>query len=177
MFNRYMFEKDRLSHICSTRLLFSSMQLFSILRLLFVAEIARARFLSPLNIPARSVQTFNRVGFLEGIPLSMIPAQLSAAQVTSDAIDRAPWTVTCDSEQVGNECTKAIDGDPNTFWQTDSSPEGAPLPHSITIDLKASILVGNITIQPRQDESNDGHIGQHIVTLRSVLITRMPLKP
>ena len=153
------------------------MWLFSFLCLLLITEAARARSLIPANIQARSVQTLDRVGTLEGVPLSKIPARLSAAQVASDAIDRASWTVTCDSEQTGNECTKAIDGDPNTFWQTNSSPEGAPLPHSITIDLKLSLLVGNITIQPRQDGSNDGHIGQHIVTLRSVSIARMFLKP
>ena len=112
---------------------------------------------------ARSVQTLNGVAMLDGIPLSSIPAKPSVAEVTSGAVSRTGWTVACDSFQPGNECAKAIDGNSSSFWQTASN---SPLPHSITIDMKTSFLVGNITIQPRQDGNNNGHIGQHTISFR-----------
>ena len=100
---------------------------------------------------------------LDGIPLSRIPVKPSVAEVTSEAITQTVWTVRCDSFQPGNECAKALDGNSSTFWQT---ADNAPLPHSITIDMKKSSLVGSITIQPRQDGNNNGHIGQHTISLR-----------
>ncbi|KAL8830941.1 MAG: hypothetical protein Q9191_001149 [Dirinaria sp. TL-2023a] len=100
---------------------------------------------------------------LDGIPLASIPAKPSVAEVTSGAISRTGWTVKCDSFQSGNDCAKAVDGNSSTFWLTASN---AALPHSITIDMKKSFLVGNITIQPRQDGNSNGHIGQHTISLR-----------
>ena len=120
------------------------------------------------SLAPRSVQTFNAAGTLDGIALSKIPAQPSVAEVIAAAVDRSTWTVECDSFQPGNECANAIDGNADTLWVTAFDPVNAPLPHTITIDMKDSFLVGNITIQPRQDGNNNGHIGQHTVSLRSV---------
>ena len=102
---------------------------------------------------------------LDGVRLDMIPARPAVAEVVSAAIPRTGWTVTCDSSKAGNDCSKAIDGDSKSFWLTDAS---APLPHSIVVDMKTSRIVGNITIQPRQDGTLNGNIGQHQVSLRYV---------
>lgn len=87
------------------------------------------------------------------------------AQIVAAAIPRDGWTVTCDSAEPGNECSNALDGNADTFWLSNS---GASLPQSIVIDMKSSHIVGNITIQPRNDSNSNGNIGQHQVFLRYV---------
>ena len=102
---------------------------------------------------------------LDGVRLDSIAAKPAVAEVVLAAIPRTGWTVTCDSSKTGNDCSNAIDGNPNTFWLTNS---GAPFPHSIVVDMKTSRIVGNITIQPRQDNTPNGNIGQHQVFVRYV---------
>lgn len=104
-------------------------------------------------------------GTLDGVRLDSIPAQPAVAVIVSAAIPRDGWTVSCDSIEPGNDCSNAIDGKNDTFWQTESS---APLPHSIVIDMQTTRIVGNITIEPRQDGNLNGNIGQHQVYLRYV---------
>ena len=106
------------------------------------------------------------VTYLDGVLIADIPQALSTAQVVSKAISRVGWTVTCDSFQPGNECSKSIDGNASTFWHTEYRPVNAPLPHWIVIDMQASYPVGNVTIEPRQDANSNGHIGQHTIALR-----------
>ena len=117
----------------------------------------------------RSIQTLNGVPSLDGVPLSEIPG-LNGKPVpdaTAGAISQSGWTATCDSFQTGNECAKAIDGNSSTFWLTAAT---AALPHSITIDMKTSQLVGSVSIAPRGDGNNNGHIGQHTIALRYVFL-------
>lgn len=135
------------------------------LPLLLCATCSSARN-GPLDVGSlfrRAVTAVNGVPTLDGVPLSRIPARPSVAAVTAGAINRAGWTVTCDSFQAGNECAKAIDGDTSTLWQSSAN---APFPHSIIIDMKTTSLVGSVTIQPRQDGSSNGRIGQHTISLR-----------
>ena len=103
---------------------------------------------------------------LDGVRLSMIPEKPAAAEVVAAALPEDGWTVSCDSAQIGNDCSKAIDGSADTFWLSDS---GASLPQSIVIDMKTPRIVGNITIRPRNDGISSGHIGQHQIFLRYVL--------
>lgn len=104
-------------------------------------------------------------GTLDGVPLSAIPAKAPVSQIVAAAIPRDGWTVSCDSAQAGNDCSNAIDGSADTFWLTDSA---ASLPQSIVVDMQTTHIVGNITIQPRQDGTPNGNIGQHQVLLRCV---------
>ncbi|KAF2014579.1 carbohydrate-binding module family 32 [Aaosphaeria arxii CBS 175.79] len=79
-------------------------------------------------------------------------------------INRQGWTATADSFQDGNEPSKAIDGNANTFWHSRYNPDD-PLPNSITIDMKQSFSVNGVSYQPRQDGSGNGRIGQHRIEL------------
>ncbi|KAM0487463.1 hypothetical protein ACHAP7_001977 [Fusarium lateritium] len=89
----------------------------------------------------------------------------AAAPLDSAPIDRAKWTVTCDSVHEGNECKNAVDGDDGTFWHTQwEGSEPAP-PHTITVDLKKVYNVNGISMLPRQDDSPNGYIAQHQVFL------------
>lgn len=118
----------------------------------------------------RAVTRIGGVPTLDGVPLARIPTRLSVAAATSGSIDRTSWSVSCDSSQTGNGCLNAIDGNANTFWGADTN---AALPHTITIDMKTSSLVGSITLQPRQDGNSNGNIGQHTISLRYVISTSL----
>lgn len=101
----------------------------------------------------------------DGVNLAAIPAKPSVAQVVAGAITRTGWTATADSEQAGNPASNVLDGDTTTFWHTEYNPALAQLPHTITINMQQSYLVGSVTYLPRQDGPN-GNIGQHIISLR-----------
>lgn len=130
------------------------------------------------SLAAPQVRPDNNVlaksGTLDGVPLNAIPAKPPVSQIVAAAIPRDGWTVTCDSSQAGNECSNAIDGSTDTFWITDSA---ASLPQSIVVDMQTSRIVGNITIQPRQDGTPNGNIGQHQVFLRYVQLLHWIAKP
>lgn len=118
---------------------------------------------APQIAPDRNVLA--KSGTLDGVQLSAIPAKPAVAEVVAAAIPRDGWTVTCDSSQDGNACSNAIDGSADTFWLSNSN---AALPQSIVVDMQTTRIVGNITIEPRQDGSSDGNIGQHQIFLRYV---------
>lgn len=101
----------------------------------------------------------------DGVALANIEERPSAQAVTAAAIDRAGWTCTADSENAGNACGNVLDGDTASIWHTPFQTTNTPLPHQITIDMKQSYLVGSITYQPRQDATNNGNIGQHVISL------------
>ncbi|KAJ4247483.1 hypothetical protein NW762_013159 [Fusarium torreyae] len=90
---------------------------------------------------------------------------LRASAPIGTAIKRDNWAVTCDSQQEDNECSKAIDGDRNSFWHTaygDNDPEP---PHYYTIDMKTIQNVNGLSVLPRQDGSDHGWIARHNVFL------------
>ncbi|OAA73213.1 galactose oxidase precursor [Cordyceps fumosorosea ARSEF 2679] len=92
--------------------------------------------------------------------------QLFAAPPTNGrVIDRAGWTVTCDSENAGNECAKAIDGDNGTFWHTQWTGANPPPPHTITLDMGSTHNVNGISVLPRQDGNQHGWIARHEVAV------------
>lgn len=108
------------------------------------------------------------VSTFDGVSLANIEAAPAAAAVIASAasISQTGWTATCDSAQAGNACSAAIDGNTSTFWHTEYSPTLAALPHQIVIDMKSSYTVGSVTYLPRQDGSDNGHVGEHIISLR-----------
>lgn len=90
---------------------------------------------------------------------------LRASAPIGSAINRDNWAVTCDSQQPGNECSKAIDGNRDTFWHTTWGSSDPKPPHTYTIDMKSTQSVNGISMLPRQDGSPNGWIGRHNVFL------------
>ncbi|KAL2815797.1 galactose oxidase [Aspergillus cavernicola] len=87
-----------------------------------------------------------------------------APPFNSHRLDRKNWTVTCDSAGEGNVCANAIDGSNATFWlsgYTDTS--NVPPPHTITVNLHATVNVSGLGVWPRQDGSQMGWIADHQV--------------
>ncbi len=72
-------------------------------------------------------------------------------------------SATASSFQPGYEPFKAVDGDPSTFWHTEYSPQQAPLPQWITLDLGAARTVAKIQYLPRQDGNDNGTITRYNV--------------
>lgn len=80
-------------------------------------------------------------------------------------ISRSGWTASANSFQPGFEPSKVFDGNASTFWHTANSPETAPLPHQLTIDLQKRWVVTGISYQPRSDSSQSGIIAKHNVAI------------
>jgi galactose oxidase len=91
----------------------------------------------------------------------------AAAPIDAAPIDRTGWTATSDSFQAGNDPGKVLDGDANSIFHSEYSPNLRPLPHHITIDMKQTYQVNSLTYLPRQDGSRNGNVGRHTIQLSS----------
>ena len=105
----------------------------------------------------------------DGVPLEQIvqgaPEGRNSLPANAKVLAVNGWTATADSYQPGYPPSNAIDGNANTFWHTPFGAGGNPLPHFITIDMKASSLINSISYQPRQDGQANGNIGGHTLTV------------
>ncbi|MEV6521167.1 phosphocholine-specific phospholipase C [Longispora sp. NPDC051575] len=73
-----------------------------------------------------------------------------------------------DSQETVGEtapATRAVDGNPATFWHTKWSGGNAPLPHELQLDLGSARTVTGVTYLPRQDGGANGRIGQYELQL------------
>lgn len=84
------------------------------------------------------------------------------------ALPRAGWTVSADSQAVGDGAARNIlDGDGLTIWQTAYTGNVPPLPHYITIDMHSTHLVSGLAYLPRQDGNLNGTIGRYSISVSS----------
>ena len=86
-------------------------------------------------------------------------AELNITDGLGAPIDRSFWLVTADSEETGNGgdglATRAVDGDPATFWHTEFRGDPDPAhDHTLTIDLGAGFALNALEYTPRQDSAN-----------------------
>lgn len=84
------------------------------------------------------------------------------AAILGTPLSRTSWTATCDSFQPGFPCSNAIT-ESGSIWHTQYDPTNAPLPHTITIDMKSSFSINTLRYLPRQDGGFNGNIGQYQV--------------
>ena len=91
-------------------------------------------------------------------------AALPAAAVEAALIplSRTGWTATASDEEtsrVNGRAGNVLDGKSSTMWHSRWSPApAAPLPHTITIDTKATRSIGGLRYLPRADGTN-GRVG------------------
>ena len=92
-------------------------------------------------------------------------------------LDRKSWSVSVDSAQSFNPATYALDGDTTTFWHTQWQNTAPPLPHNITMDMKASFNISALTYLPRQDGNANGRIGSYAVDISADNVTWVNVVP
>ncbi len=92
-------------------------------------------------------------------------AELNLLGRADPTLSRAGWTVTASDQETAREngaATNVLDGVATTIWHSAwSSTPPAPLPHSLTLDLKASVRVGGLTYLPRPAAAANGRIGRY----------------
>ena len=70
-------------------------------------------------------------------------------------VNRENWKVEVSDFQNGEgNPTHAIDGDTGTFWHSRYSPDKAPLPHWIIVDMAAPTAIKAVRLTPRADGNN-----------------------
>ncbi len=91
-------------------------------------------------------------------------AEINILDANGNAINRAGWTVTTDSQETQGEngaATNAIDGSNTTIWHTQWQTANPVHPHWIAFDLKANYNVGGFRYLPRQDATFNGTIADY----------------
>lgn len=79
-------------------------------------------------------------------------------------INRSTWKVlSYDSQHAGNEASKAIDGNFNTFWHTEYSGSTPKYPHQLVIDMNKTYNVTGFTYTARGDGQENGMIKEYEV--------------
>lgn len=84
-----------------------------------------------------------------------------ASATVSTTFDIAPvkWNVTyTDGQVTGFDPSRAIDGDPATYWMTNYQPDAARYPHEIQVDLNDTLELKGFTYTPRHQMVRSGTI-------------------
>ncbi len=80
-------------------------------------------------------------------------------------LSRAGWTATASDEETTGENGRAanvLDGSDATIWHSRWSGTAAPLPHTLTIDMKRATTVSALAYHPRTDGAN-GRAGAYTI--------------
>ena len=77
--------------------------------------------------------------------------------------ERKTWKLDCTSKLTIHDCGKVIDGENNTFWQTNVNGQPTKVPHSITIDLRESKNINALSMRPLPDADLGGAVAGHRV--------------
>ncbi|GAA3346326.1 hypothetical protein GCM10020358_56880 [Amorphoplanes nipponensis] len=92
-------------------------------------------------------------------------AELNLLGRADPTLGRAGWTVTASDQETAREngaAANVLDGSATTIWHSAwSTTPPAPLPHSLTLDLKSAVAVGGLTYLPRPAASANGRIGRY----------------
>jgi galactose oxidase len=86
---------------------------------------------------------------------------------TAGILSRTGWTATASDSYTYDPASNVLDGDASTNWHSKWDGTPAPLPHTITIDMKAAKMISGLSYLPRQDSSNNGNIGQYSIAVSS----------
>ena len=97
-------------------------------------------------------------------------ARTTAASFTKSAspLPRSGWIATASSQEANYPARYVLDGNNGTMWH---SRVTRPLPHTITIDMRAVKGISGLTYRPRQDTSSNGNIGRYSITVSPDNIT------
>jgi len=94
----------------------------------------------------------------------MVATAQESFNAQSEPIPPTGWTATASDASVNSPASNVLDSNPNTMWHSQWEGTPAPLPHSITIDMKAARDISGLSYLPRQDGNPNGRIGEFSVT-------------
>jgi galactose oxidase len=89
-------------------------------------------------------------------------ARLAPAALSPDPLPRQGWVATASDEESAREngvAANVLDGNASTIWHSRWSGTPAPLPHSITLDMRERTTISALRYTPRTGSSN-GRIGR-----------------
>src|SRR5512133_1165799 len=81
----------------------------------------------------------------------------------SEPLPRTGWTAAAGDASAGYPVSNILDGNPQKFWHSAWEGVPVPLPHVVTIDMKAVRDISGLRYLPRQDRNANGRIGQFSV--------------
>jgi galactose oxidase len=95
-------------------------------------------------------------------------AELNVLGRANPTLARTGWTATTDSQHPGLVAANVLDGNATTIWHTAyTTTPAAPLPHTLTIDLKSAVPLGGLTYLPRPAAAANGRIGRYSIATSS----------
>ncbi|PWW66821.1 galactose oxidase [Actinokineospora spheciospongiae] len=96
-----------------------------------------------------------------------------AQPIAVGPLNRDGWVATASDQETAAEDGRAanvLDGSDATIWHSRWSGTAAPLPHWITLDMRAPQTVAGLQVRPRGDSGN-GNIGQYRIELSADGVT------
>ncbi|MEV6599885.1 discoidin domain-containing protein [Actinoplanes sp. NPDC051346] len=98
-------------------------------------------------------------------------AEINLLGRADPTLARTGWTVTASDQETAREngaAANVLDGNAATIWHSAwSSTPPAPLPHSLTVDLRSAVRVGGLAYLPRPAASPNGRIGRYKIETSS----------
>jgi galactose oxidase len=89
-------------------------------------------------------------------------AEINVLGRSNPSYGRGPWVATASDQESAYPASNVLDGNAATIWHSRYSPApAAPLPHSITLDVKINVAIGGLTYLPRPPASPNGRIGRY----------------
>lgn len=84
------------------------------------------------------------------------------------SLSRTGWTATASDQSSYDVPGHVLDGSVTTIWHSNyESVPMAPLPHTLTIDMKSSKKIIGLSYLPRQSPESNGNIGQYSIAVSS----------
>ncbi|MFF3456970.1 discoidin domain-containing protein [Streptomyces sp. NPDC002730] len=94
-------------------------------------------------------------------------APAAAMEPAAPTLPRDGWTATASDHETArgdHSPARALDADPDTMWHSKWTAPTTALPHSITIDMKKTVVVSALVYQPRATGIN-GRVGEYAIHL------------
>jgi galactose oxidase len=89
-------------------------------------------------------------------------AEINVLGRANPTLSRTGWAVSASDAEPAYPAGTVLDGNAATFWHSRYSPAPAvPLPHTLTLDLKAPAAIGGLAYLPRPPASPNGRIGRY----------------
>jgi galactose oxidase len=86
-------------------------------------------------------------------------------EIPPPVLPRTGWSVAGSDDAPAHPIGNVLDGSTASFWHSRYAGPPAPLPHSVTIDMKSARTVSGLRYLPRQDGNPNGTIGRYTVTV------------